>query len=240
MQSSRPPIESPLRVSSYAPRDPDNAKCLSSVMIGYQNRPSAAVPAPSSRSPFAEDREPLLGHASTRRPTNSLGNTVIESPPKRSYWVGLPLIVFCRLFNTIFAACTIDKANKDVGEGWNIRIHKLLFDFCWIILVWNVFALAASIFNCVFFPPSGRGAEGSKRDFRDKLRAQFAINDAVLALITLVLLVVACHAVSPHWDGTWVGLRPPVVAMVSSLVTVEFLIAMVQPFRFSERMLFAI
>ncbi len=133
----------------------------------------------------------------------------------------MPVIVLCRLFNTIFAICTVDKANRDAVEPWNLRINRLVFDFCWVILVWNIFALAASIVSCVsFLPPSPpprrvAGEEARRRGFRDKLHAQFAINDAVLVLITLVLLMIACHIKKDLWQAR---LPPPVVAMVSTLV----------------------
>lgn len=206
--------------TSYTPAHIDNAKSLTSSMMGIQNRPPAGTAGSSGRaSPLLGDREPLLGQPSTREPTESGEQFPVEHRRKSSGRFGLPIIIFCRLFNTIFAICTVDKANKEVAAGWNVRIHKLLFDFCWIILVWSIFALAASIVSCVFFPsPRRRAGEEAKRGFRDKVRAQFAINDAVLALITLVLLVIACHAMTPRWQGQFVGLMPPVVAMVSSLV----------------------
>ncbi|KAI2469092.1 hypothetical protein F4781DRAFT_240451 [Annulohypoxylon bovei var. microspora] len=227
--------------ASYVPAhiDIDNVKSLSSSMIRPRSQLSCEVPEASGHS-FAEDREPLLGRSDSHHSTNSRETRIAKYSRKRSCGCGLPIIVFCRLFNTIFAACTIDKANKDVGDGWNIRVYKLLFDFCWIILVWNIFALVTSIISCTFFSSPEREKEESGRDFRDKLRVQFACNDAVLGVITLVLLVVACHAIEPTWEERFVGLMPPVVAMVASLITVELLVAMIQPFRHSESMLFSI
>ncbi|XXH01544.1 hypothetical protein Hte_007904 [Hypoxylon texense] len=171
----------------------------------------------------AGDREPLLGYPSTREPHDGSGTGLPTTPRrKKPGRFGLPIIVFCRLFNTIFAICTVDKANRDAVEPWNLRINRLVFDFCWVILVWNIFALAASIVTCVFFPrplPSPHREAGGQdtrgRGFRDKLHAQFAINDAVLALITLVLLMIACHIKKELRQAL---LPPPVVAMVSSLV----------------------
>ncbi|KAI0380495.1 hypothetical protein F5Y04DRAFT_99593 [Hypomontagnella monticulosa] len=240
MQPPHPPMAS-IQSGTHSPDYIDNAKYLTASMIKAPNRRPDETAEPSGRSsPFPEDREPLLGHPSNRSPADPDVNPTAESDRRRTCWFGLPIIVFCRLFNTVFAACTIYKANTDVGDGWNIRIHKLLFDFCWIILVWNIFALVASIVSCVFFPSPDRRSGEPAKDFRDRLRVQFACNDVVLGIVTLVLLVIACHGMRPQWEGRFVGLMPPVVAMVSSLVTVEFLIAMVQPFRVSERMLCSI
>ncbi|KAI1210151.1 uncharacterized protein F4807DRAFT_459982 [Annulohypoxylon truncatum] len=244
MPHSHPRIESGQATPHARPDfNIDNVKTLRSNMITPQSQLSRTPAESSGRSPpFADDREPLLGRADMRDSTDSWGTRTIKYSRKRSCDCGLPIIVFCRLFNTVFAACTIDKANNDVGDGWNLRIYKLLFDFCWIILVWNIFAFVASIFSCAFFPIPVREKEGSRtgRDFRDKMRIQFACNDAVLGVITLVLLVVACHGIDPSWEGQFVGLMPPVVAMVASLVTVELLVAMIQPFRYSESRLFSI
>lgn len=220
MQSPHPPMSS-IPSATHSPDYIDNAKYLTASMIRVPAVSPRETAEPSdSSSPFPEDREPLLGHPSIRNPTNSDGNPTTESERRRTYRVrfGLPIIVFCRFFNTIFAACTIYKANMDVGDGWNIRIHKLLFDFCWIILVWNIFALVASIIGYLFFPSPDRRTGESTRDFKDRLRVQFACNDIVLGLVTLTLLVIACHGMRPHWEGRFVGLTPPVVAMVSSLV----------------------
>ncbi|KAI1773092.1 hypothetical protein F4818DRAFT_117925 [Hypoxylon cercidicola] len=248
MQHSRPHMQSPLR-ASRPPAHIDNAKVLTSSMVDSRRQLFTSAPESSGNScPMAGDREPLLGHQSTREPL--LGHPSIREPYsdperglanehqlKKAGRFGLPIIVVCRLFNTIFALCTIDKANRDAVSAWNIRTNKLVFDFCWIILVWNIFALAASIVSCVFFPRSRRAAgEWARRSFRDKLHTQFAINDAVLALITLGLLVVACHIKkSPPLDE----IPPKVIALVSTLVAVEFLIAMLQPIRFSEKMIFS-
>ncbi|KAI1459704.1 hypothetical protein F4805DRAFT_419951 [Annulohypoxylon moriforme] len=224
--------------------DIDNVKSLSSSMIRPQSQPSQSPPETSDHpSSLAEDREPLLSQSDRRDSADSGRTRTFKYSRKRNCECGLPIIVFCRLFNTIFAACTIDKANKEVGDGWNLRINMLLFDFCWIILVWNIVAFVASVVTCTFLPTPEREKEGSTtgtgRDFRDKMRVQFACNDAVLGVITLVLLVVACHGVDPRWEGRFVGLMPPVVAMVASLVTVELLVAIIQPFRYSESMLFS-
>ncbi|KAI0886650.1 uncharacterized protein GGS22DRAFT_116023 [Annulohypoxylon maeteangense] len=210
----------PVTPHASADFDIDNVKSLTSSMIRPQNQASHPPPEPSDdSSPYPEDQEPLLGHPDRHDSTNPRTRTVKYSR-KRSCACGLPIIVFCRLFNTIFAACTIDKANKDVGDGWNIRMHKLLFDFCWIILVWNIFAFLVSVVCCTLLPVIEREKEGSgtERDLRDKIRSQFACNDAVLGVITLVLLVIACHGIDPSWEGKFVGLAPPVVAMVASLV----------------------
>ncbi|KAI0179774.1 hypothetical protein GGR52DRAFT_568542 [Hypoxylon sp. FL1284] len=167
------------------------------------------------------DREPLLGRPTAREPPGTPETGIaITHQRKKTGRFGLPIIVLCRLFNTIFALCTIDKFNKDmVEESRNFRAHKLVFDFCWIILVWNIFTLAASIISCVFFPSSRhtslRPRAGAGRSFKDKLHAQFAINDAVLALITLVLLVIACNTKRNPQDPRP---SPPVVVMMSFLV----------------------
>ncbi|KAI6082634.1 hypothetical protein F4821DRAFT_246745 [Hypoxylon rubiginosum] len=247
MQHSRPQTGSPLR-ASYTPANIDNAKVLTSSMRDPQGRmfastsasPNARAPGPSTYSfPAAGDREPLLGHTHARETHggSEIGLAATKSRRKKTGRFGLPVIVICRLFNTIFAICTVDKANK-VVEAWNIRANKLVFDFCWIILVWNIFALAISILSCLFFPSSRRvPGDEARRSFRDKLHTQFAINDAALAFITLVLLMIACHIHKNPWDPR---LPTDVVAMVSCLVAFEFLIAMIQPFRFSDNMIFTI
>lgn len=244
MPRSHPRIESdPETPHAPADFDIDNVKTLSSSMIRPQSQASRSPPESSRRSPsLAEDRQPLLGHSQRRNFNQTGGISAVKYTRKRSCDCGLPIIVFCRLFNTVFAACTIDKANKDMGDGWNIRMHRLLFDFCWIILIWNVFALLTSIVVCTLFPAPEPEKEGSvtERDFRDKMRVQFACNDAVLGVITLVLLVVACHGIDAIWEGKSVQLMPPVVAMVASLVAIELLVAMIQPFRYSESMLLSI
>ncbi|KAI1759134.1 hypothetical protein GGR53DRAFT_471640 [Hypoxylon sp. FL1150] len=233
MQHSHPQTRSPLR-ASYTPADVDNVKVLTSSMPEPQGRlfantsasasANARAPGPSRISfPMAGDREPLLGHPSTREPNaNSDIVLVATKPPrKRTDRFGLPAIVLCRLFNTLFAACTVDKANN-VVEAWNIRSNNLVFDFCWIILIWNAFALVASILGCLFFPSSSSsssrrtsGDEARRRSFRDKLHTQFAINDAALALITLVLLIIACHLKKNPWDPR---IPRDVEALVSCLV----------------------
>lgn len=257
MQHPRPHTDSSLRPSSYAPAQFDNAKSLTSSMMDSQGRlftrPSepgrSSFPTAGNREPLlghpstresrggpgrghatepsrvsfstAGDREPLLGRSSTRGHHGSSERGLATAPRRRNTGrFGLPVIVLCRLFNTIFAICTVDKANRDAVEPWNLRINRLVFDFCWVILVWNIFALAASIVSCVFFPPPpprriAGGEEARRRGFRDKLHAQFAINDAVLALITLVLLMIACYIKKDLWQAR---LLPSVVAMVSTLV----------------------
>ncbi|KAI1088864.1 hypothetical protein F5B19DRAFT_403246 [Rostrohypoxylon terebratum] len=244
MSHSHSHIESgPETPHAPADFDIDNVKTLSSSMTRPQIQALRSPPGSSGRSSsFAEDREPLLGHSDRRGFNQTGGLSTVKYSRKRKCDCGLPIIVFCRLFNTVFAVCTIVKANKDVGDGWNIRIHRLLFDFCWIIFIWNILALLASIVVWTLFPAPEREKEGSGvgRDFRDKMRVQFACNDAVLGIITLILLVVACRGIDAIWEGELVQLMPPVVAMVASLVTIELLVAIIQPFRYSENMLLSI
>ncbi|KAI0849522.1 hypothetical protein F5Y00DRAFT_261653 [Daldinia vernicosa] len=225
MQSSTPRVNYATG-DSHVPTYMDNAKSLSSAMARSNESPGR-VAGTSSRSRLAEDREPLLGYPDERH-SPSEGNPAAEPLRKRACVVGLAIIVFCRLFNTIFAACTIDKAIKVIGEGWNYWINKFLFGICLVIPIWNIFALTTSIVNCPFFSIFGRKREESVSSFRGRLRIRFACYDAVLGLITLGLLPIACYAISSHWGERFVGLRPPIMAMVSVLVGAELFTAMIQ------------
>ncbi|KAI1099087.1 hypothetical protein F4804DRAFT_322916 [Jackrogersella minutella] len=230
--------------ASLTPAYIDNAKSLSSSMIRPPSRPSRGTSERSGPSShLTADTEPLLGRPdtpNTRDLAESGGSHGKRTSRKRSCECGVPIIIFCRLFNAMFSVLTINKANKEVGDGWNLWIFKLLFGLCWIILIWNLFALLASIVSRTCFPYSSHEKGEPKKDFRDWLRVRFACSDAALGLVTVVLLVIACQGMNPNWNGRFVGLKPPVVAMVSFLVAFEFLIAMVQPFRYSENMLFSV
>lgn len=212
---------------SHIPAYMDNLKSLSSVMARSNESPRMTA-GPSTRSPLAQDREPLLGYPDEPYSPYSDENPAAEPLRKRACAVGLAIIVFCRLFNTIFAPCTINKAIKVTGDGWNYWINRFLFGICLVIPVWNIFALTTSIVSCPLFSVFGRKRGESLSSFRDRLRIRFACNDAVLGLITLGLLAIACHAISSHWGERFVGLRPPIMAMVSVLVGAEFFTAMIQ------------
>ncbi|KAI1473565.1 hypothetical protein F4774DRAFT_423151 [Daldinia eschscholtzii] len=235
MQPSSPRIESAWR-TIHAPTYVDNAKSLTSVMVGL-NEPPRTVTRLRDRSPVAEDREPLLGHPNERGSPFPEENYATVPLGERVCVVGLPIIVFLRLFNAVLAAFAIYKANKEVSEGWNIWIYRLLFDFCWILLVWNISALATGIINCLFLSIFNRKSGESVNNLVDKLRMQFACNDAILGLITLVLLVIACEGTGSRWEGQFTVLTAPTVVIVS---TAEFITAIVQLLRFSETMLFSI
>ncbi|KAI1660429.1 hypothetical protein F4813DRAFT_349946 [Daldinia decipiens] len=226
MQHSSPHINS-ASGDSHIPSYMDNAKSLSSVMARANESPRRAAEL-SSRSRLAEDLEPLLGYPDEHHSPSSDENPAAEPLRKRPYVGGLAIIVLCRLFNTIFAACTIGKAINVIGDGWNYWINIFLFGICLVIPVWNIFALTTSIVSYPFCSIFGRKRGESVSGFRDRLRIRFACNDAVLGLITLGLLAIACHAISSHWGERFVGLRPPIIAMVSVLVGAEFFTAMMQ------------
>ncbi|OTB00593.1 hypothetical protein M426DRAFT_324145 [Hypoxylon sp. CI-4A] len=240
MQLSNPPMASASR-DPYTPAYIDNAKSLSSNMIFSPERTLGRAPERSGRPlPLAEDREPLLGHHTTHSPDIHVEYISDDYPHERTCRLGLPIIVLCRTFNTIFTACTVDRMNKYLGYGWDLRINKLVLDFCWIALAWNAFALTYSIVGCMFFQPGRRERRTHEKSFRDKMRIHFACNDAILGIIILVLLTIASRFVDPHFKGAWAGLVPSIVAMVSVLVAAELLTATIQPLPFSEKMLFTI
>ncbi|KAI0122474.1 hypothetical protein F4814DRAFT_438504 [Daldinia grandis] len=205
----------------------DNAKSLSSTMARSNESPGTTARS-SSRAPLAEDREPLLGLPDEHHLIPSDGNPAAEPLRKRAGVVGLAIIVLSRLFNTIVATCTIYGAIRLTNDGWNYWINRLLFSFCCIILVWNIFALITSIINCPVFSVFSRKRGNPVSSFRNKLRIWFACNDAALGLIILSLLAMACHAISSHWGERFEGPRPPIMVMVSVLIGAEFFTAMIQ------------
>ncbi|KAI8956998.1 hypothetical protein F5Y11DRAFT_341203 [Daldinia sp. FL1419] len=211
----------------------DNAKSLSSVMARSTESPRM-VAGPSCRLPLTEDREPLLRQPDELNSRYLDINPAAEPFPKRACIIGLPVISFCRVFNTVFALLTIDKVNSRIGNGGNVMVYRHLFDFCWIILIWNIFTFAVSTISSLFFSAyDSKDEKPARSSFRDTLRIHFALNDVGLGLVTLILLVISCNT-----GGQFVRFSGPAVIMVSSLVALEFLIAMVQPFKFSERIMF--
>ncbi|KAI1405050.1 hypothetical protein F4819DRAFT_445587 [Hypoxylon fuscum] len=74
--------------------------------------------------------------------------------------------------------------------------------------------------------------DGARR--RRTKRIQFTVIDMLLAIPTLGFLVYSAHIMYPWWGSRYVGLWPPTIGLIASLVSFEFVTAFFQLFQFFE------
>ncbi|KAI0601165.1 hypothetical protein F4775DRAFT_481872 [Biscogniauxia sp. FL1348] len=167
----------------------------------------------------------------------------------------VPLIAIPRLFNALFGFATILRIHTTIDAGWWPWEHKVLFILCWLILFWNLLHGVCSVLGYAYWPSPRRAAglppititingrtivsfggpdeeEGERR--RRMKRIQFTIVDLLLTIPTLGFLIYSAHIMYPWWGARYVGLWPPTIGMIASLVSFEFIVAFFQMFQFFE------
>ncbi|KAI1323101.1 hypothetical protein F5Y16DRAFT_384672 [Xylariaceae sp. FL0255] len=167
----------------------------------------------------------------------------------------VPLIALPRAFNALLGFAIVVRAHTSQDAVWWPWEHIVLFILCWIQLFWNLFHSLGSILGYAWWPSSKRAVglppititvgsrticsfggpdedEAEKR--RRYKRIQFSIIDVVLAIPTLAFLVYSAHIMYPWWGSRYVGLRPPTIGLIASLVSFELVTAFFQLFQFFE------
>ncbi|KAI1440617.1 hypothetical protein F5Y02DRAFT_342047 [Annulohypoxylon stygium] len=166
-----------------------------------------------------------------------------------------PLIAIPRLFNAILGLATVIRVHTTIDAGWWPWEHKVLFSLCWLSLFWNLAHGLCSILGYAYWPSPRRTVglppvtlavngrtivsfggpdedDGARR--RRTKRIQFTIIDMFLAVPTLGFLIYSAHIMYPWWGSRYVGLWPPTIGLIASLVSFQFLTAFFQLFQFFE------
>ncbi|KAI0836468.1 hypothetical protein F5Y06DRAFT_103981 [Hypoxylon sp. FL0890] len=167
----------------------------------------------------------------------------------------VPLIAIPRLFNAVLGFATVIRVHTTIDAGWWPWEHKVLFSLCWLTMFWNLAHAACSILGYAYWPSPRRTVglppitlavngrpifsfggpeeeDGARR--RRTKRIQFTIIDMLLAIPTLGFLIYSAHIMYPWWGSRYVGLWPPTIGLIASLVSFEFLTAFFQLFQFFE------
>ncbi|KAI1088408.1 hypothetical protein F5B19DRAFT_471485 [Rostrohypoxylon terebratum] len=166
-----------------------------------------------------------------------------------------PLIAIPRLFNAILGLATVIRVHTTIDAGWWPWEHKVLFSLCWLSLFWNLAHGLCSILGYAYWPSPRRTAglppitlvvngrtiisfggpdedDGARR--RRTKRIQFTIIDMFLAVPTLGFLIYSAHIMYPWWGSRYVGLWPPTIGLIASLVSFQLLTAFFQLFQYFE------
>ncbi|KAI1483165.1 hypothetical protein K445DRAFT_323132 [Daldinia sp. EC12] len=167
----------------------------------------------------------------------------------------VPLIAIPRLFTALLGLATVIRVHTAIDAGWWPWENKVLFSLCWLGLFWNLAHGLCSILGYAYWPSPRRTAglppvtlaingktivsfggpdedDGVRR--RRAKRLQFSIVDILLAGPTLGFLIYSAHIMYPWWGSRYVGLWPPTIGLIASLVSFEFLTAFLQLFQFFE------
>ncbi|KAI2627659.1 hypothetical protein GGR54DRAFT_426224 [Hypoxylon sp. NC1633] len=167
----------------------------------------------------------------------------------------IPLIAIPRLFNALLGLATVVRVHTTIDAGWWPWEHKVLFSLCWLIFGWNLAHGLCSVLGYAYWPSPRRTVglppitiavngrtivsfggpdedDGTRR--RRTKRVQFTVIDMLLAMPTLGFLVYSAHIMYPWWGSRYVGLWPPTIGLIASLVSCEFLAAFLQLFQFFE------
>ncbi|KAI8961335.1 hypothetical protein F5Y11DRAFT_326662 [Daldinia sp. FL1419] len=167
----------------------------------------------------------------------------------------VPLIAIPRLFTALLGLVTVIRVHTAIDAGWWPWENKVLFSLCWLALFWNLTHGLCSILGYAYWPSPRRTVglppvtlaingktivsfggpdedDGVRR--RRTKRLQFTIVDILLAGPTLGFLIYSAHIMYPWWGSRYVGLWPPTIGLIASLVSFEFLTAFLQLFQFFE------
>lgn len=153
--------------------------------------------------------------------------------------IDVPLIAIPRLFNALLGFATVIRVHTTIDAGWWPWEHKVLFSLCWVTLFWNLAHAICSILGYAYWPSprrtvglppisvtingktlvsfGGPDEEDGPRRRRTK-RIQFSIIDMFLAIPTLGFLIYSAHIMYPWWGSRYVGLWPPTIGLIASLV----------------------
>ncbi|XXG95293.1 hypothetical protein Hte_001554 [Hypoxylon texense] len=210
--------------------------------------PQTAASARSSSDPMLE-RSPIRSCSCEKCDGSSSAN---ENGTTR---FDVPLIAIPRLFNAIMGLATVIRVHTTIDAGWWPWEHKVLFSLCWVIMFWNLAHGVCSVLGYAYWPSprrtvglppitlavngrtivsfGGSDEEDGERRRRTK-RIQFTIIDMLLAIPTLGFLIYSAHIMYPWWGSRYVGLWPPTIGLIASLVSFEFVTAFFQLFQFFE------
>ncbi|OTA99747.1 hypothetical protein M426DRAFT_324876 [Hypoxylon sp. CI-4A] len=207
----------------------------------------------SSRSSSSSEHSTSITiHNCTCEKCENSSNHAIERNTTR---FDVPLIAFPRLFNALLGLATVIRVHTTIDAGWWPWEHKVLFSLCWVLLFWNLAHGVSCIIGYTYWPSTRRTVglppiaiavngrtivsfggpdeeDAAKR--RRAKRIQFTVVDMLLAIPTLSFLIYSAHIMYPWWGSRYIGLRPPTIGLIASLVSFELATAILQLFEFFE------
>ncbi|KAI1333510.1 hypothetical protein F5Y15DRAFT_342714 [Xylariaceae sp. FL0016] len=167
----------------------------------------------------------------------------------------VPLIALPRLLNALLGFATVVRVHTSLDAGWWPWEHKVLFALCWAQFLWNLAHGWGAVLGYAWWPSPRRVVglppltlvisgctvlswggpdedDGARR--RRWRRVQFTAVDLAMAVPTLGFLIYSAHIMYPWWGSRYVGLWSPTIGLIATLVSFEFLTAILQLFQIFE------